>query len=253
MHREFINPVEVDEMMQICRRLLFNRYFDVRSDDRRRMEQMLGGLVSVSCLYAGADISASDVSREFFDRFDELREVLATDVEATYLGDPAATSPDEVVLCYPGIHAIFHHRVAHLLVSLGVPLLPRIISELAHSRTGIDIHPGASIGGAFTIDHGTGVVVGATTIIGDRVKIYQGVTLGARSFTLDDNGNPVKGIARHPVVGDDVIIYSNTTVLGRVRIGDGAVIGGNLWITFDVGAGEKIVQARPDNFLRINK
>ncbi len=128
-----------------------------------------------------------------------------------------------------------------------------MISELAHSRTGIDIHPGASIGEAFSIDHGTGVVIGATSVIGKNVKIYQGVTLGARSFTLDEDGNPVKGIARHPIVGDDVIIYSNTTVLGRVTIGTGAVIGGNLWITFDVEPGEKIIQARPDNFLRINK
>ncbi len=253
MHREFINPSEVDEMMQIGRRLLFDDYFDVRSDDHRRLTQMLGGLVSVSCLYAGTDGCAEEVVQSFFNRFTELKEILATDVKATYLGDPAATSLDEVVLCYPGIHAIFHHRVAHLLGTLGVPLLPRLISELAHSRTGIDIHPGASIGEAFSIDHGTGVVIGATSVIGKNVKIYQGVTLGARSFTLDEDGNPVKGIARHPIVGDDVIIYSNTTVLGRVTIGTGAVIGGNLWSTFDVEPGEKIIQARPDNFLRINK
>lgn len=167
------------------------------------------------------------------------------------MGDPAATSTHEVITCYPGVKATMSHRIAHELVTLGVPVLPRMISEQAHSDTGIDIHPGATIGKAFVIDHGTGVVVGATAIIGDRVKIYQGVTLGARSFVTDDSNNPVKGIPRHPIIGNDVVIYANSTILGRVSVGDGAVIGGNLWVTRDVAPGEKLIQARGENFRSI--
>lgn len=170
-----------------------------------------------------------------------LKPVLQLDVLATYNGDPAANSCEEVLLCYPGVYATTNYRVAHLLDQLEVPVIPRMITELAHSRTGIDIHPSATIGESFMIDHGTGVVIGATSIIGKNVKIYQGVTLGAKSFSLDENGNPVKGIPRHPIVEDDVIIYSNSTILGRVTIGKGAIIGGNLWITGDIPAGEKVV------------
>ena len=133
----------------------------------------------------------------------------------------------------------------------GVPVIPRMISEMAHSETGIDIHPGATIGKYFAIDHGTGVVIGATAIIGENVKIYQGVTLGAKSFTLDENNNPVKGIPRHPIIGDNVVIYSNATILGRITIGSNAVIGGNIWVTTDVAEGEKLIQAKANNILRI--
>ncbi len=172
----------------------------------------------------------------------QMRRTLATDVEAAYNGDPAAKSLGEVICCYPAIRAICNYRIAHKLLTLGVPLIPRIITEMAHSETGIDIHPGAQIGRYFTIDHGTGVVIGETCIIGDNVKLYQGVTLGAKSFPLDCNGKPIKGIPRHPILEDDVIVYSNATILGRITIGRGAVVGGNIWVTENVPAGAKITQ-----------
>lgn len=172
----------------------------------------------------------------------DIRRVLATDVEAAYLGDPAAQNRGEVICCYPVIKALTCYRVAHELHRLEVPLIPRIITEMAHSETGIDIHPAAQIGEHFTIDHGTGVVIGATCIIGNRVKLYQGVTLGAKSFPLDAAGNPVKNNPRHPILHDDVIVYSNATILGRVTIGTGAVVGANVWLTRDVAPGEKVTK-----------
>jgi len=171
-----------------------------------------------------------------------IREKLHTDVIAAYNGDPAAKSFGEVIFCYPSIRAISNYRIANALLKLDVPLIPRIITEMAHSETGIDIHPGATIGEYFTIDHGTGVVIGETAIIGNNVKMYQGVTLGARSFPSDEYGNPIKGIERHPCIGNNVIIYSNTTILGRITVGDGAVIGGNMWIDADVPVGAKLAQ-----------
>lgn len=186
---------------------------------------------------------------EFIGMLPELRAILDTDIDATFAGDPAATSTHEVIMCYPGIRATISHRIAHALLRLGVPILPRMISEQAHSATGIDIHPGASIGAGFVIDHGTGVVIGATAIVGKQVTVYQGVTLGAKSFVRDaDTNNPVKGLPRHPIIGDDVVIYSNSTILGRITVGSGAVIGGNLWVTRDVAPGEKLIQAQADNF-----
>ena len=179
---------------------------------------------------------------EFIIQLPDIREKLHTDVIAAYNGDPAAKSLGEVIFCYPSIRAISNYRIAHALLKLNVPLIPRIITEMAHSETGIDIHPGATIGGYFTIDHGPGVVIGETAIIGNNVKMYQGVTLGARSFPSDENGNPIKGIDRHPVIGNNVIIYSNTTILGRITVGDGAVIGGNMWVDTDVPAGAKLAQ-----------
>jgi len=181
----------------------------------------------------------------FLDRLPAVRRMLATDVQAAYEGDPAATSPDEAIFCYPGVLAITNYRLAHELYLLGVPLIPRIVTEHAHSITGIDIHPGATIDESFFIDHGTGVVIGETCEIGKRVRLYQGVTLGAKSFPLDEDGNPIKGIKRHPVVEDDVIIYSEATILGRVTIGRGSVIGGNVWLTRDVPPGSLITQVRP--------
>ena len=176
------------------------------------------------------------------DYLPELKEQLEMDVEAAYNGDPAAESYDEIICCYPVIKAMINYRVAHKMLSLGISLIPRIITEKAHSETGIDIHPAASIGHHFTIDHGTGVVIGATCIIGNNVKLYQGVTLGAKSFPLDEKGNPIKGIPRHPIIEDDVIIYSNSTVLGRITIGRGSIIGGNLWVTKGTEPGEKLMQ-----------
>ena len=187
---------------------------------------------------------AVKIAAEFLKSLPELRKILTTDVIAAYNGDPAAESYGEVIFCYPAIRAISNHRIAHQLLKLGVPLIPRMISEMAHSETGIDIHPAATIGSYFTIDHGTGVVIGATAIIGNNVKIYQGVTLGAKSFPLDENGNPIKGIPRHPIIKDNVIIYSNASILGRITIGEGATIGGNIWVTEDVPAGARVMQSK---------
>ena len=188
--------------------------------------------------------TAASIAARFISKLPEIRRILATDVEAAYYGDPAATCFGEIICCYPIIRAITNYRIAHELYMLNVPLIPRIITEMAHSETGIDIHPGAQIGHHYTIDHGTGVVIGATCIIGNNVKLYQGVTLGAKSFPLDENGNPIKGIARHPILEDDVIVYSNATILGRITIGKGATIGGNIWVTDSVPAGSRIVQRR---------
>ena len=176
--------------------------------------------------------------------FPKLRKILATDVEAAYNGDPAAMSHGEIISCYPVIKAITNYRIAHVLHLLGVPLIPRMMTELAHSETGIDINPEATIGHHFTIDHGTGVVIGATSIIGNNVKLYQGVTLGAKSFPLDADGKPIKGIPRHPILEDNVIVYSNATILGRITIGRDATVGGNIWVTENVPAGARIVQTK---------
>ncbi|MGL5958157.1 MAG: serine O-acetyltransferase [Phocaeicola sp.] len=188
--------------------------------------------------------SASQLATQFIAKLPELRATLSTDVKAAYYGDPAATSFGEIISCYPAIRAISNYRIAHELLLLGVPLIPRIITEMAHSETGIDIHPAAQIGNYFTIDHGTGVVIGATSIIGNSVKLYQGVTLGAKSFPLDEGGNPIKGIPRHPILEDEVIVYSNATILGRITIGRGTTIGGNVWVTEDVEPGMRIVQKK---------
>jgi serine O-acetyltransferase len=184
------------------------------------------------------------LTERFLATLPEVRRLLATDVLAAYEGDPAAQSPDETIFCYPGVLAITNHRLAHELYRLGVPLVARIISEAAHSATGIDIHPGATIGERFFIDHGTGVVIGETSVIGANVRLYQGVTLGAKSFPKDEHGNPIKSIPRHPIVEDDVVIYAGATILGRVTIGSGSVVGGNVWLTRSLPAGSRISQAQ---------
>ena len=187
----------------------------------------------------------------FFSRVPEIRKMLREDMRAAYEGDPAARSEVEVILAYPGFYAIVVHRIAHALRALGVPLVPRVMSEEAHSRTGIDIHPGATIGAGFFIDHGTGVVIGETCVIGRRVKLYQGVTLGALSFAKDENGNLVKGIKRHPDVEDNVVIYAGATILGgETRIGHDSVIGGNVWLTHSVPPCSKVLNATPDPFVK---
>jgi serine O-acetyltransferase len=187
---------------------------------------------------------AREITQAFLTRLPHVRRLLAADVQAAYEGDPAAISAEEVVICYPAILATTNYRLAHELYRLDVPLLPRIITEHAHGITGIDIHPGAKIAERFFIDHGTGVVIGETCVIGKRVRVYQGVTLGAKSFPLDENGNPIKGIRRHPIVEDDVIIYGGATILGRVTIGRGSIIGGNVWLTESVPPRSRITQAR---------
>lgn len=187
-----------------------------------------------------------DVAQKFLAVLPVLRRLLTLDALAAYKGDPAAKGVGETIFCYPSLAALANHRIAHELYNLGVPLIPRIISEMAHSDTGIDIHPGAKIGESFFIDHGTGTVIGETAVIGNNVRIYQGVTLGAKSFPLDALGNPIKGIPRHPIVEDDVIIYSGATILGRVTIGKGAEIGGNVWLTHDVPAGGQVQQGKAE-------
>jgi len=187
---------------------------------------------------------AESISADFIAELPNLRGILATDVEASFNGDPAAESIDEVIYCYPGIRAISNYRIAHRLLELGVPMIPRMIAEMAHSETGIDIHPGASIGTHFAIDHGTGLVIGATAVIGNNVKLYQGVTLGAKSFPLDASGHPIKGIPRHPILKDNVIVYSNATILGRITIGENATVGGNIWVTEDVAPDARVLQSK---------
>ncbi|EJE50917.1 serine acetyltransferase [Acidovorax sp. CF316] len=186
---------------------------------------------------------AVQAARSFATSLPDIRSLLDSDVLAAYHGDPAARSVDEVLLCYPGILAMIHHRLAHRLYQLELPLLARIVAEQAHAQTGIDIHPGAQIGAGFFIDHGTGVVIGETAVIGERVRVYQAVTLGAKRFPTDEDGHLQKGLPRHPVVEDDVVIYAGATVLGRVTLGKGATIGGNVWITHDVPAGGNVTQA----------
>ena len=199
-------------------------------------DQILAGLC-FSCPHSGKGentpcrLKARHLAFQLIAKLPEIRHTLATDVEAAFLGDPAADNRGEIISCYPVIKALTNYRIAHELHQLGVPLIPRIISEMAHSETGIDIHPAATIGHHCTIDHGTGVVIGATCVIGNNVKLYQGVTLGAKSFPLDADGNPIKGIPRHPILEDDVVVYSNATILGRITIGRGSVVGANIWVT----------------------
>lgn len=195
------------------------------------------------CMQEEADMIAGRVIA----RFPAIRRILSTDVQAAFDGDPAAVNQGEVISCYPAVKAIINYRLAHELVLEQVPLILRMMTELAHSETGIDIHPAAVIGTHFTIDHGTGVVIGATCVIGNHVKLYQGVTLGARSFPLDKDGKPIKGIPRHPILKDGVIVYANATVLGRVTIGKGCVIGANVWVTRDMPpCSKKYRQSRTD-------
>ena len=189
--------------------------------------------------------NAEEYVAKLIARLPEIRRVLWTDIIAAYQGDPAAKTPDEIVLAYPAFVAISAYRVAHELYVMNVPLIPRIITEYAHRLTGIDIHPGATIGEYFFIDHGTGVVIGETSTIGNRVKIYQNVTIGAKSFDVAPDGSLVKGIKRHPDIGNDVVIYAGATILGgQTVIGDHCVIGGNVWLTHSVKSGRVVLNER---------
>jgi len=250
------------EIVQLARSILFPGYFGDSAVNPKTMMYHIGvnidrlHMLLVQQIKAGicfncrgeikGPVETEQIAKrkatDFIIQLPEIREKLHTDVIAAYNGDPAAKSFGEIIFCYPSIRAISNYRIAHTLLKLDVPLIPRIITEMAHSETGIDIHPGATIGSYFTIDHGTGVVIGETAMIGNNVKMYQGVTLGAKSFPLDKDGNPIKGIDRHPHIGNDVIIYSNSTILGNITVGDGAVIGGNLWIDNNVPAGAKLSQ-----------
>lgn len=192
---------------------------------------------------ADLQVRAQGIVRSLAEQLPAIRGVLFSDLQAAWQGDPAATGMSEILLCYPGVTAIIHHRIAHALLQLGTPLLARLIADIAHARTGIDIHPGAQIGRGFFIDHGTGVVIGETCVIGENVRLYQAVTLGAKRFPADENGHLVKGLARHPIVEDDVVIYAGATVLGRITIGRGSTIGGNVWLTQSVPPGSNVSQA----------
>ena len=195
-----------------------------------------------------AETAAEAAVEAFARRLPEVKRLLLLDIEALYEGDPAASRREEVMICYPGFYAISIYRLAHELYLLNVPLIPRIMTEFAHEKTGIDIHPGATIGEYFFIDHGTGIVVGETTVIGHLVQLYQGVTLGAKSFELDENGNPVKKIKRHPNIGNRVVIYANATILGgNTTVGDGCVIGGNSWLTHSVEPGRTVAYTAPED------
>lgn len=262
--REFPSPDHIAELVKLLHGALFPLRLGPADLKRggedfyvgHALDQALNGLVEEARLElasrhrGGSELSAGYVARQkitqFAGQLAVLRELLDTDVEAAFSGDPAARSVDEVLLCYPGILALIHHRIAHALQALGLPLLARIIAELAHSSTGIDIHPGASIGRFCFIDHGTGVVIGETARIGDRVRIYQAVTLGAKRFEVGEDGALAKGQPRHPIVEDDVVIYAGATVLGRITIGRGSSIGGNVWLTRDVPPGSQITQARSE-------
>ena len=253
----------LSEIVDLCRAIIFPGFYGQSTVSSQTLPYYIG--VNIDRLYnllseqiwAGLCFSRKETANKentvqraqtlaaaFVERLPELRKILATDVEATFSGDPAAESYGEIISCYPVIKAISNYRIAHELLLLGVPLIPRIITEKAHSETGIDIHPAASIGHHFTIDHGTGVVIGATCIIGNNVKLYQGVTLGAKSFPLDENGHPIKGIPRHPILEDNVIVYSNATILGRITISKGTVIGGNIWVTQGTKPGEQLIQSK---------
>ncbi len=195
---------------------------------------------------------AEEITISFMEGLEETRRILATDIKAAYNGDPAAVYTEEILLGYPSVQAVTIYRLAHELFVLGVPIVPRIMTEYAHEKTGIDIHPGAKIGKYFFIDHGTGVVIGETCVIGDNVKLYQGVTLGAKSFETDEDGNPVKGVKRHPNIGDDVIIYAGATILGGdTTVGKGSVIGGNVWLVTSVPAYTKVYNSTPEPNINI--
>lgn len=197
-----------------------------------QLAQDMRSEMSAALCFSGKNmILAEEMTREFLNRLPKIMRILNTDIQAIYEGDPAAKSMAEVILCYPGFYAISIYRIAHELYSIGVPYIPRIMTEYAHEKTGIDINPGATIGEYFCIDHGTGIVIGETATIGHHVKLYQGVTIGAKSFEKDENGNPVKGGKRHPDIGNHVVVYANATILGgNTVIGDHCTVGGNVWL-----------------------
>lgn len=257
----------LEEIIDLSRSILFPGYFgksrvnidtiqyqigvNVEKLHRLLSEQILAGLCfscgetkNIHCNECKAE--AERITTQLIAKFPDLRKTLGTDVVAAFNGDPAAKSTAEIISCYPVIKTLTNYRIAHELFVMGVPLIPRMMMEMAHSETGIDIHPGATIGSYFTIDHGTGVVIGETCVIGNNVKLYQGVTLGAKSFPLDEEGNPIKGIPRHPIIEDNVVIYANATVLGRITIGDHCVVGANTWVLQDMKPGEAIYKTMHD-------
>jgi len=263
-HNEQLLPSieKLEEVVELLRSIIFPGYFGgpvLRQQSRHhflgvRIEKLYGLLAGQILSVQHFDTEnngtenatekASESASLFIGLLADIRRKLCTDVKAIYDGDPAAKNYGEIIFCYPSIRAMINYRAAHALLSLGVPLIPRIIAEMAHSETGIDIHPGAHIGDHFCIDHGTGVVIGETCIIGNHVRLYQGVTLGAKKFALDDDGNPVKNLPRHPIIEDNVVIYSNANILGRITIGKNSVIGGNVWQTVSVPPNSRVLQQK---------
>lgn len=267
---------ELEEIIELTRSILFPGFYGMTSVniqtiryrigvDTERLNKLLCRQVMAGLCFNedchcdnAADTrrclqeEAEKIAENIILKLPQLRKILSTDVQAAFDGDPAAANLGEVIDCYPAIKALTNYRLAHELVLENVPLIPRMITEMAHSETGIDIHPAATIGTHFTIDHGTGVVIGATCVIGNHVKLYQGVTLGAKSFPLDKEGKPIKGIPRHPILEDDVIVYANATILGRITIGKGAVIGANVWVTRDMKPRSKKYKQNKNDILDIN-
>ncbi|MDR1879967.1 MAG: serine acetyltransferase [Tannerellaceae bacterium] len=250
----------IRKVMHLLRKVVFPGFFGVQQEAQPSSihyymgvyleevydllhEQVYYGLCFESDESSATIHQASRITIDFIDRLHSIKRLLSTDVKAILDGDPAASSLSEVIFCYPATQAILYQRIAHELFKLEVPLLPRIITEIAHSETGIDIHPGAQIGEYFSIDHGTGVVIGQTTIIGDHVRLYQGVTLGAKRFTYGEDGLPMN-LPRHPIIENNVIIYSNTSVLGRITVGHDSIIGGNIWLTHSIPPHSKILQTQ---------
>ena len=250
----------VKRMVSLVKCIIFSDYFHKRQPEEQIRSYYIGvnmeelykllnaqiarGLLFCSCMSEEEAMEkAKDLSLAFIEQLPEVKRLLYTDVEAMFNNDPAATNYGEVIYCYPSLNAMTHYRIAHVLHQMKVPVIPRIITEQAHSKTGIDIHPGAQIGEYFSIDHGTGVVIGETTIIGNHVALYQGVTLGAKSFKYDEEGN-VLSVPRHPILEDNVTVYSNASILGRITIGHDSVIGGNIWLTHDVPPHSRILQSK---------
>ncbi|MER1958332.1 MAG: serine O-acetyltransferase EpsC [Solibacillus sp.] len=268
----FTGRDKVHEILQRFHEILFPAMYDQATSDKvrthvivndklRRAALDLRDIIEKVLIYQNFDNcdgqcgeKAESVVMQLINNFPQIREMIQSDIEAAYNGDPAATSTEEILLSYPSIRAVFIHRIAHELYKLDVTIIPRIMSEYAHQLTGIDIHPGASIGRSFFIDHGTGVVVGETCTIGENVKIYQGVTLGALSFPLDEFGNPIKGIKRHPNIEDNVVIYAGATILGgKTTIGHDTVLGSNIWLTHTVPPYSRVYNSQPSPNISISK
>lgn len=246
-----IDPAALKRAVRLFRSAVFAGYFDAEpiAASLGELSDILACQSARACatfhrgVHPDAEPFGREVAAQLLKQLPELRRQLGTDVKAVFDGDPAAVSYEEVILCYPALVALTHYRLAHALLQLGVPILPRLISEAAHSATGIDIHPGAEIGEYFSIDHGTGVVIGETCVIGNHVRLYQGVTLGAKSFKFDAAGNILQE-PRHPILEDNVVVYSNSSILGRVRIGHDTVVGGNVWQTTDLPPYSRVIQGR---------
>lgn len=231
---------ELQKIVELIRSIIFPEYYPATTQPEPLLNALM--LIQLSTVLDSPE-EARKIADEFCGRMPEICRLIHTDVDAAMHNDPAVKSKAEVIYCYPLIKEMLHHRPAHCLYELGVPLIPRMLTEMAHSETGIDIHPAAQIGEYFCIDHGTGVVVGETCIIGSHVVLYQGVTLGAKNFQYDENGVPMN-VPRHPIIEDNVTIYSNASVLGRIRIGHDTVVGGNIWLTHDVPPYSRILQSK---------